>query len=142
MGPLGILLALLVVPLGARSLVLGKLRRKRRAFAEQLPDNLEVLTASLRSGHSLVGALAVVAADAQEPSKSEFSRVVADEQFGMPLEDALKVDRRRAWPIPTSTRSRSSPGSSGRWAPTPPRCSTGSSRPFARAWSCAGSCAR
>ena len=91
MGPLGILLAVLVVPLGARSFVLGRLRRKRRLFAEQLPDNLEVLTASLRSGHSLVGALAVVAADAQEPSKSEFNRVVADEQFGMPLEDALKV---------------------------------------------------
>ena len=111
-------------------------------FAEQLPDNLEVLTASLRSGHSLVGALAVVAADAQEPSKSEFNRVVADEQFGMPLEDALKVDRRADGRTPTSTRLRSSPGCSGRWAPTPPRCSTGSSRRFARAWSSAGSCAR
>ena len=43
MGPLGILLAVLVVPLGARSFVLGRLRRKRRLFAEQLPDNLEVL---------------------------------------------------------------------------------------------------
>ena len=111
MGPLGILLAVLVVPLGARSFVLGRLRRKRRLFAEQLPDNLEVLTASLRSGHSLVGALAVVAADAQEPSKSEFNRVVADEQFGMPLEDALKVTVERM------DESRSRPGRARRPAP-------------------------
>jgi tight adherence protein B len=50
-----------------------------------------VLASALRAGHSLVGALGVVANDATEPSKSEFNRVVADEQFGAQLEDALKV---------------------------------------------------
>jgi tight adherence protein B len=29
--------------------------------------------------------------DAPEPAKSEFSRVVADEQLGVPIEDALRV---------------------------------------------------
>ena len=87
---LGILFGVFV-PIVARGLVLATLARKRRAFAEQLPDNLEVLASSLRAGHSLVGALSVVAEDAPEPSATEFRRVIADEQLGVPLEDALHV---------------------------------------------------
>src|SRR5262249_2061598 len=64
---------------------------KRRAFAEQLPDNLEVLASALRAGHSLVGGLSVMTDDAAEPSKTEFRRVLTDEQLGIQLEDALKV---------------------------------------------------
>jgi len=45
----------------------------------------------LRAGHSLVSALAVVADEAVEPAKSEFRRVLAEEQFGVQLEDAFKV---------------------------------------------------
>ena len=78
-------------PFIVRLLVQGRITRKRRAFAEQLPDNLDVLTSALRAGHSLVGALTVVADDAPEPSKSEFRRVLAEEQFGVNLEDAFKV---------------------------------------------------
>ena len=64
-------------------------------FAEQLPDNLQVLASALRAGHSLVGALSVVVDDCPEPSRSEFRRVVADEQLGVPLEDAFGVVARR-----------------------------------------------
>jgi tight adherence protein B len=67
------------------------LSRRRDRFAEQLPDNLQVLSSALRAGHSFVGALSVVVNDAPEPAKSEFSRVVADEQLGVPIEDALRV---------------------------------------------------
>ena len=65
--------------------------KKRRTFADQLPDNLDVLASALRAGHSLVGALSVVAADATEPSRTEFQRVLSDESFGVQLEDAFKV---------------------------------------------------
>jgi tight adherence protein B len=85
----------LLVPVGVRFYTKGKLERKRRRFAEQLPDNLEVLASALRAGHSLVGALSAVVADAPEPSQSEFTRVVADEQLGLQLEDALGVVVRR-----------------------------------------------
>jgi tight adherence protein B len=67
------------------------LARRRQRFAEQLPDNLQVLSSALRAGHSFVGALSVVVNDAPEPAKSEFSRVVADEQLGVPIEDAIHV---------------------------------------------------
>jgi tight adherence protein B len=78
-----------VAALIARMYVKIKLRRKRAAFAEQLPDNLEVLASALRAGHSLVGAMSVVVDDAPEPSRTEFRRVIADEQLGVPLDDAL-----------------------------------------------------
>jgi tight adherence protein B len=91
------LLALLglAVPFLVRGLVIYKVEKKRRAFGEQLPDNLDVVASGLRAGHSLVGGLSLVVNDAHEPSRSEFQRVVADEQLGVPLEDALAVVARR-----------------------------------------------
>jgi tight adherence protein B len=77
------------VPLIIRAIIKTRISRKRKLFANQLADNLDVLASGLRAGHSLVGALAVVVADAAEPSKTEFRRVVADEQLGVPLENAL-----------------------------------------------------
>lgn len=93
--PLPIIPGLIVGPLVLRTYVKRELRKKRRAFADQLPDNLEVLASALRAGHSLVGALSVVVADAAEPSKSEFQRVIADEQLGVPLDECLQVTVKR-----------------------------------------------
>ena len=79
------------IPFVVRMWIRRKVDRKRRQFGEQLPDNLQVLASALRAGHSFIGALSVVVDDAPEPSRSEFRRVVADEQLGVPLEDALHV---------------------------------------------------
>jgi tight adherence protein B len=79
------------IPLAVRSLLKRKLERQRRMFAEQLPDNLQVLASALRAGHSFIGALSVVVNDAPEPARSEFQRVVADEQLGVPIDQALHV---------------------------------------------------
>jgi tight adherence protein B len=85
---LGLLgLFLLLIP---NAVVQSKLRKKRAAFAEQLPDNLQVMASAMRAGHSFVGALAVVTEDSPEPSATEFRRAVADEQLGVSLEDALR----------------------------------------------------
>ena len=85
----------LFVPVAVRSVIKRKLERKRAQFADQLPDSLQVLSSALRAGHSFVSALSVVVDDAPEPTKSELKRVVADEQLGVPLEDALEVVVRR-----------------------------------------------
>ena len=79
------------IPFVVRSYVKRKVERTRRLFSEQLPDNLQVLASALRAGHSFIGALSVVVDDAPEPSRSEFRRVIGDEQLGVPLEDALHV---------------------------------------------------
>ncbi|MFL5963923.1 MAG: VWA domain-containing protein [Gaiellaceae bacterium] len=90
-GPLLGIAAALLLPFSVYMYVKGRAERLRRQFAEQLPDNLEVLAAAMRAGHSLVGALSNVAEGAVEPSRSEFARIVADEQLGSPLEDAISV---------------------------------------------------
>jgi tight adherence protein B len=79
------------VPFTVRAVVRRRVARKRGQFAEQLPDNLQVLASAMRAGHSFIGALSVVVEDAPEPSRTEFRRVIADEQLGVPLEDALHV---------------------------------------------------
>jgi len=81
----------IAIPFGVRSYLKYQLARQRRLFAEQLPDNLQVLASALRAGHSFIGALSVVVNDAPEPAKSEFQRVVADEQLGVPIDEALHV---------------------------------------------------
>jgi tight adherence protein B len=85
------LLVGLVAPLVMRFIVARRLASKRAAFAEQLPDNIDVLAGALRAGHSLVGALGVMVEGAAEPSRSEFRRVMQDEQLGVPIDEAVMV---------------------------------------------------
>jgi tight adherence protein B len=85
----------LAVPFLVRAFVLNRIDRTRRAFAAQLPDNLDVVASGMRAGHSIVGGLSLVVNDAAEPSRSEFQRVIADEQLGIPLEEALSTVGRR-----------------------------------------------
>jgi tight adherence protein B len=94
-GPLAAIVAALAVPVVVYGLVRRKVVLLQRKFADQLPDNLEVLASALRAGHSLAGALSVVISDAAEPSRREFRRVVANDQLGTPLDEALLEPVRR-----------------------------------------------
>jgi tight adherence protein B len=85
----------LLIPLAVRLAIKRKLERQQNLFAEQLPDNLQVLASALRAGHGLIGALSVVVDDCPQPSKAEFQRVIADEQLGVPLDEAFGVVVRR-----------------------------------------------
>jgi tight adherence protein B len=93
----GIVLAVLV-PLAAR-LVVGRLaERRREKFGEQLPDTLQLLTSTLRSGYSLLQALDSVAQEAAEPARTEFRRVLLEIRVGRDLSEALRAlaDRMRS----------------------------------------------
>jgi tight adherence protein B len=81
----------LIAPAVTRFIVSFRLARKRAEFAEQLPDNIDVLAGALRAGHSLVGALNVMVDGADEPAKSEFRRVMQDEQLGVPIDEAVML---------------------------------------------------
>jgi tight adherence protein B len=86
----GIVLAALV-PLAAR-LVVGRLaERRRKRFAELLPDTLQLLTSTLRSGYALLQALDSVAQEAAEPARSEFRRVLLEIRVGRDLPAALRA---------------------------------------------------
>ena len=85
----------LAAPLVTRFVVSRRVTKKRKDYSEQLPDNLDVLAGAMRTGHSTMGALSVMVDSADEPSSSEFRRVLQDEQLGVPLDDALMVTARR-----------------------------------------------
>ncbi len=86
----GILIAVLPAWL-ANLLVSRRLRKVRRDFAEQLPETLDVISSALRAGHSFVGALRVAVESAAEPSRTEFGRVVSDEQLGVPMDESMQL---------------------------------------------------
>lgn len=79
----------LFVPFGAHLAIKVAAGRQRRLFAEQLPDNLQVIASAMRSGQTFVGALKAVLEDAPEPSHRELRRAMLDEQLGVPLPEAL-----------------------------------------------------
>lgn len=87
--PLAVLF--LLFPVGVHLFVRFKAERQRRAFDEQLPDNLQVIASAMRAGQSFVGAMSTAADDAAQPSQREFQRVVADEQLGIPLAEAMRT---------------------------------------------------
>jgi tight adherence protein B len=83
------------VPVGSWALISRRVKRQRRLFCDQLPDNLQVIASAMRAGHSFSGALSVVVEDAPEPTRRELQRVIADERLGVPVEEALEVVVRR-----------------------------------------------
>lgn len=75
--------------LGCRVFVRIRIDRRSKAFSEQLPDNLQLLAGSLRSGFSLAQALGTVVNEGIEPTASEFTRALTEVRLGSELEDAL-----------------------------------------------------
>jgi tight adherence protein B len=92
LGTISIFFAVLgfMTPLVTRAWVRWKVRRVRDQFSDQLPPNLQVLTAGLRAGFTMLGAFVAMVENADEPSKSEFGRAVSDERLGVPLEEAIR----------------------------------------------------
>jgi tight adherence protein B len=74
------------------------LRADRRAstFAEQLPDGLQLVIGSLRSGFSLPQALDAMVRESPEPLGAEFGRALAEHRLGADLSDALESAAKRA----------------------------------------------
>jgi len=66
-------------------------RRKARfyRFATRFPDAIDLLVRAVRAGHSLSGAIEMMAQELAEPIASEFRKVFDEQKFGMPMRDAL-----------------------------------------------------
>ena len=79
-------LAASYIPFG---LLQFKRGRRLKAFETALPDAIDMMARSLRAGHSLPAAISIVAEQSQEPAKAEFSEVFKQQNYGLPLRDAL-----------------------------------------------------
>lgn len=73
----------------ARSLLRYLAERRRAQFAEQLPDTLQLMSGSLRTGYGVMQALDAVVREADEPTASEFRRLLMENRLGRDLSDSL-----------------------------------------------------
>jgi tight adherence protein B len=66
-----------------------KRRRRMRAFEKSFPQALDLLARAVRAGHSFASGLEMVASDIPEPVAGEFRAAFEEQNFGLPLRDAL-----------------------------------------------------
>ena len=86
---IGLLVGVLIGWIGMRLAVSIRIGRRRAAFADQLPDVLQLVASSLKAGFSLSQALAAVVREDTQPAAGEFSRALAEARVGVEIEVAL-----------------------------------------------------
>jgi tight adherence protein B len=69
--------------------------RRKSAFAQQLPDTLQLLSGSLAAGYSLPQAVDTVVRESSGPMAVELNRAIVEARLGVPIEDALETVARR-----------------------------------------------
>jgi tight adherence protein B len=92
--------AALLCGIGAASLPLLYLRRKRKRWlkliAEQLPYLIDLLRSALESGHTMLRALQMAGRNLPEPVSGELRLIVEQVQLGMTMPLALEAMYERA----------------------------------------------
>jgi len=71
--------------------------RRMLKFEEQFPEALALISRALKAGHTFTTGLAMVAEEMPAPIGPEFKLLYDQQNYGMPLPDALKEFARRVW---------------------------------------------
>jgi len=90
----GLVLAVILIPFALATpylLVVRAVDKRKKQFEEQFPEMLDLIAASLESGASVMRALELVVEEADEPTASEFGRVLTATRMGDELSDALSA---------------------------------------------------
>jgi tight adherence protein B len=66
-----------------------KMRKRMKAFEDQLPDFLITIAASLKAGHSFKQGLNAVVEEGQPPASQEIKRVLTETSLGRQMDEAL-----------------------------------------------------
>jgi tight adherence protein B len=66
-----------------------KRTRRLRAFEEAFPEALDLISRALKAGHAFATGLKMVADEMPEPIGPEFRKTFDEQNFGLPLKDAL-----------------------------------------------------
>jgi tight adherence protein B len=67
-----------------------KRNRRLRVFEEQFPDGLDLIARALKAGHAFATGLKMVADEMAEPVGPEFRKTFDEQNFGLPMKDALE----------------------------------------------------
>jgi tight adherence protein B len=87
------LASLAVAPLGLAMPVLFLIQRRSsrlRAFEEQFPDALDLISRAIRAGHAFQTAVGMAADELAAPAGVEFKKVFEEQNFGLPVREALE----------------------------------------------------
>jgi tight adherence protein B len=69
--------------------LLRKRSARMRRFEEQFPEALDLLSRAIRAGHAFTTAMGMVADEAPAPIGPEFRKTFEEQNFGLPLKEAL-----------------------------------------------------
>jgi tight adherence protein B len=68
-----------------------KRARRLRAFEEQFPEGLDLISRALKAGHAFTTGIDMVGTEMPKPVGPEFRNLYDHQNFGMPMPDALKA---------------------------------------------------
>jgi tight adherence protein B len=80
----------------------GRRKSRNKRFTAEFPNAVDVVVRGLKAGLPVADCMKVIAAEAQEPVKSEFAAVVMDQTIGLPMDEAVH----RLWeriPLPETS---------------------------------------
>src|SRR6201987_3441936 len=83
------LLAAIVATITPFSIVAFKRKRRLRKFEEHFPEALDLLGRAVRAGHAFTTGLELISNERAEPLAGEFRTAFEEQNFGLPLRDAL-----------------------------------------------------
>jgi tight adherence protein B len=64
-------------------------QQRFREFNRHLPEAIDLMSRALRAGHSLTAAIEIVGEECPDPVREEFREVYRQQNFGLPVRDAL-----------------------------------------------------
>jgi tight adherence protein B len=64
--------------------------RRLRKFEEEFPEALDLIARALKAGHAFVTGLKMVADEMEDPVGPEFRKTFDEQNFGLPMKDALE----------------------------------------------------
>jgi tight adherence protein B len=79
------------IPAALLPMIFVAIQRSRRmaAFEREFPEVIELLSRSVRAGHSFAAGLEIVSTDLPDPVSTEFRIVFDQQRFGLALREAL-----------------------------------------------------
>jgi tight adherence protein B len=83
------LLTGIIATIAPFAVVAFKRRRRLRKFEEHFPEALDLLGRAVRAGHAFTTGLEMIAKESSEPVAAEFRATFEEQNFGLPLRDAL-----------------------------------------------------
>ncbi|MGA3128748.1 MAG: type II secretion system F family protein [Candidatus Korobacteraceae bacterium] len=86
--PMGLVIGLVAANAPYIFLVIKRKARLNR-FESVLPDAIDLMARALRAGHAVTAAIEMVAREIPNPVGIEFRRVFEEQNFGLPLREAL-----------------------------------------------------